>query len=105
DLVVFPDHGRADRFARAVGLATDPTVVMNCPRKLSSIPCDRLEQVLESSGCKGSRAVYFHGWIGPSRCMEVIIRSMRLWPKCSVLVLVGPISAAYHNALLQVANS
>jgi glycosyltransferase involved in cell wall biosynthesis len=48
----------------------------------------------------GRPAVYFQGWVGPSRCLEATIQSMRWWPKTAVFVIVGPVAESYQGALM-----
>ena len=100
DLVIYSDAGRADIFARQAGLKEHPTVVMNCPRRLAKVPMDYLAAKLAGGGIAGRLAVYFHGWVGPSRCLEATIQSMRWWPKTAVFVIVGPVAESYRGTLM-----
>jgi len=99
DMVVHADRGRAEVFVKAAGLPRFPEVVMNCPRLRESVPEESLSARLHELGHGGKRAVYFHGWIGTSRCMETTIESMSQWPNDTVLVLVGPVSKDYRRKL------
>ena len=100
DLVIYSDAGRAEIFARQAELKAHPKVVMNCPRLLAKVPEDHLAAKLAGRGMAGRPTVYFHGWVGPSRCIEATIRSMRWWPKTSVFVIVGPVAESYRGALV-----
>jgi glycosyltransferase involved in cell wall biosynthesis len=100
DLVIYPDAGRAEFFSRQARLDKHPTVVMNCPRRLAKVPAESLAAKLAGRGMAGSLAVYFHGWVGPSRCIEAAIQSMRWWPKTAVFVIVGPVAENYRAALM-----
>jgi glycosyltransferase involved in cell wall biosynthesis len=104
DLVVFPDGGRADIFAKEARLTTRPTVVMNCPPRMAVVPEDHLTARLAQNGMAGFSSVYFHGSIGPSRCLETVIRSMRSWPERTSFVMVGPVAKTYRNALIALAR-
>ena len=104
DLVTFPDAGRAEVFAGVAGLKTRPVVVMNCPRRMVRVPEDHLTTKLAEHGLAGFSSVYFHGWIGPSRCLETVIQSMRWWPERTLFVMIGPISEAYRDSLLALAR-
>ena len=105
DLITFPDAGRAEVFMRQSGLRKRPKVIVNCPRKLSQLPEDRLAARLSEHGLGGCQAVYFHGWIGPSRCLDVVLASMKYWPANAVFVVVGPIAKDYRQALLALAGN
>jgi glycosyltransferase involved in cell wall biosynthesis len=100
DLITCPDKGRAGILAKAAGLERLPTVIMNCPRRTARVPPDALAGRLASRGKAGFRAVYFHGWIGPSRGLEKVIDSIRWWPEDAVFVAVGPVTGGYRECLL-----
>lgn len=103
DLIVFPDQDRADIFDRVLTLPKFPRMVMNCPRLRSSVPENRLAERLEELGFKDAKTVYFHGWIGPTRCIEAVIESIKLWPAAALFILVGPVAHDYRNALERLA--
>ena len=105
DLVTFSDARRAEIFSRQASLDAVPSVVMNCPRRISQLPVDRLASKLAERGMQGRVAVYFHGWIGPSRCLEVVIQSIKWWPASAVFVMVGPIAEDYRRSLELLAAS
>ena len=92
DEIVFPDQGRAEVFRQHVRGRREYRIVMNCPRRRETLPNDTLAQRLREAGHGGAGAIYFHGWIGPSRCLEPVIASIPQWPDNTVLVLVGPVS-------------
>jgi glycosyltransferase involved in cell wall biosynthesis len=77
---------------------------MNCPRRLAKVPADHLAAKLAAHELAGFSAVYFHGWIGPSRCLETVIQSMRWWPARTLFVMVGPVMATYRDSLLALAR-
>jgi len=103
-LVTFSDSYRARFFASSRGLSVAPSVIPNCPRRLASLPQNHLRARLGELGIADEKAVYFHGWIGPSRCLEVLVQSMRFWPAIAVLVLAGPICEHYKQSLQQLAQ-
>lgn len=104
DLVAFPDRARAEVFAAAAELETRATVVMNCPRRMVSVPEEHLSARLTEHGFAGFSTVYFHGWIGPSRCLETVIQSMCCWPERTVFAMVGPCAETYRNSLIALAK-
>ena len=104
DLVAFPDRARAEVFAAAAELETRATVVMNCPRRMVSVPEEHLSARLAEHGFAGFSTVYFHGWIGPSRCLETVIQSMCCWPERTVFAMVGPCAETYRNSLIALAK-
>ena len=104
DLVSCPDQGRGEILTKTAGLTRAPMVVMNCPRRMESVPQDGLSARLAERGMADLRTVYFHGWMGPNRGLEVIIQSMRWWPEDSIFTLVGPAAEAYRTSLLHIAS-
>ena len=104
DMLTCPDEGRANVFFHEAGLRMRPRVIMNCPRKMLRCPDPRLGAKLIEYGLGGRPAVYFHGWIGPSRCLEAVIQSMRWWPTEAVFVAVGPVAENYRRSLSALAG-
>jgi glycosyltransferase involved in cell wall biosynthesis len=104
DLVVFPDNGRARVFSQRIPLSHPPTVVMNCPRRLSSVPEDKLRPQLRQMGFDPVRVVYFQGDVSSSRCPETMIKSMAFWPANAILVLVGPVQRDFQQTLTSLAQ-
>lgn len=105
DLVVFPDSHRARVYREQVNLEFNEMIVMNCPRRIDSLPENRLSPRLQELGISPeTKTVFFQGWIGPSRCFEAILESMSHWPDNTVFVLVGPVSDQYRNKLEQIAS-
>lgn len=106
DLVIFPDQARAQHYQKAVGKSVSPIIVNNCPLRVTDAPTNMLSERLVDRGLPGSaQIVLFQGWIGPSRCIEPVIRSMRGWPKDALFVLIGPIRASYKVELDKLARS
>ncbi|MEQ8744312.1 glycosyltransferase [Parasphingorhabdus sp.] len=106
DMVIFPDAGRADAFHRIIGKRIEAQVVFNCPRRLETPPADSLHPALADRGIKvAGPIVLFQGWIGPSRCVEAVIRSMTVWPLDASLVLIGPVKDAYRAELVALASA
>ena len=103
DLVIFPDRFRAEIFTKQARLPRPPSIVMNCPRKISVLPANALAPYLKFARHENSRVVFFQGWMGPHRGLESLIRSMTTWPADSVLVLVGPAPDAYRKSLIELA--
>ncbi len=104
DLVMCPDQGRGEILAETAGLARDPMVVMNCPRRTEDVPRDGLGPRLAELGMADLQTVYFHGWIGPNRGLEAVIHSMRWWPGDSIFAIVGPVVDGYRTSLLSFAS-
>ena len=105
DLLIFPDKNRSDHFIRLAKLSKPPLIVMNCPKVVQQLPLNALSPYLKAHKNNMNKIVYFHGWIGPSRGIETVIKSMEIWPKNSLFVLVGPIAESYKDALLVLAES
>ena len=103
DLVIFPDAHRAGIFGAQAGLMCSPAIVMNCPRRLAELPANTLAVCLKAAGLANCRVVFFQGWLGPDRGLESLVRSMKLWPAESALVLVGPATDSYKKSLLDLA--
>ncbi|MGI8839009.1 MAG: glycosyltransferase family 4 protein [Pyrinomonadaceae bacterium] len=99
DLVILPDKHRADLLQSRVRLRREPLVVMNCPRRLPTVPNSLLLPLLRERGITTSRIVHYQGALGPHHGLETVIKSMRLWPSDSVFVVVGAGSAEYLKKL------
>jgi glycosyltransferase involved in cell wall biosynthesis len=105
DLVVVPDQHRADLLARSSKLKIEPLVVMNCPRRLATLPDSLLIPLLRERGITTDRVVHYHGSVGPNHMLETVIRSMRLWPADAVFVIIGGGSENYIGGLKALAAS
>jgi glycosyltransferase involved in cell wall biosynthesis len=103
-LVCHADTGRAELFARETAAKLASAVVINCGRRLAQVPEEHLTVKLAERGLAGVPAVCFHGWIGPSRCLEILIESMRWWPEPSVFVAIGPVADAYRSRLVALSH-
>lgn len=104
DMVIFPDANRADAFNKLIGKQIKAQVVFNCPRRLETLPADSLHRALVHRGIQAEGPiVLFQGWIGPSRCVEAVIKSMAAWPLEARLVLIGPVKDAYRAELVALA--
>ena len=99
DIVVFPDKHRGERFLAEVGLRRDIAVVMNCPRRLANLPEPTLREALRYAGKEAAQMVLYNGSVGPGHGLELAVRSIPFWPSGSLLVLIGPCSASYRQAL------
>lgn len=105
DLLIFPDASRAAVFPGNAELSQKVRIVNNCPRILKSLPENRLlDEVRKRSLPEGARFVVFQGWIGPSRCIDKVIRGIPKWPSDSYLALIGPIRPEYQKELLALAR-
>jgi glycosyltransferase involved in cell wall biosynthesis len=105
DLTIFPDRDRAEVYRTATAGSFTSSIVMNCPRRVEHVPEDRLRPALHKVGVDArADIVLFQGWIGPSRCFEAVIRSMKHWPARSHFVLIGPVSGQYRRSLEQLAE-
>lgn len=103
DLVLFPDKFRANAFQEDVGLQRAPMIVMNCPRKVLELPTAGLRQKMPS--CDDNPViVLYNGSIGPSRGVDLAVRSMPYWPDNAVFALVGPCSESYRAQLIELAT-
>jgi glycosyltransferase involved in cell wall biosynthesis len=105
DLVVVPDQHRGDLLARTSKLKTKPLVVMNCPRRLATLPNSLLMPLLRERGVATDKVVHYQGSVGPNHILETVIRSMRLWPKHAVFVIIGGGSENYLRGLKALAAS
>ncbi|QDV59321.1 glycosyltransferase [Rosistilla oblonga] len=100
DLVVFPDRARSRVYKEKTNRDFNELIVMNCPARLDNLPNNRLgPRLAELNVPTNTKVVFFQGWIGPSRCFEAIVESMKRWPTDSVLVLIGPVSDQYRISL------
>jgi glycosyltransferase involved in cell wall biosynthesis len=105
DGIIFPDANRAQCFQRETRLKNVPWVVMNCPRKLKSLPKGILRKKLVSSGVevKGP-IVLFQGSVGYNQCLERVIRSMRWWPHDAIFIMLGPLASDWGSHLMRIAK-
>jgi glycosyltransferase involved in cell wall biosynthesis len=99
DAVIVPDTYRAEYIQSMAKLKTPPLVVMNCPRRLLKLPESSLLPLLQKRGIYSCTIVHYQGSIGPDHCLETVIKSMRLWPKDSILVIVGEAHQDYLKQL------
>lgn len=83
-LVVVPDAGRASLLHKQLGLSVTPTVVPNFPMLKDGAPTP--------AGSLGSFEVIYGGSISRQQMIDVIIRSVPLWPKGARFVLLGDTS-------------
>ncbi len=99
DLVVMPDLHRAQWLQKTVGLKELPMVVMNCPRRLETLPESRLLPFLRERSINTTRIVHYQGAVGPDHNFEEIIASMRFWPTDAIFVIVGAVDDEYKCEL------
>jgi glycosyltransferase involved in cell wall biosynthesis len=102
DLTVMPDSYRAAALAEEEKLDRLPTVVRNCPRRLTAPPADRLSKT--KSLRRGKLTVLFQGAISENYYADTIVKSMVWWPVGSVMVFLGPIKAAFEARLRELAR-
>jgi glycosyltransferase involved in cell wall biosynthesis len=99
DLVILPDKHRAHLLQSAVRLKTEPQIVMNCPRRLSTLPNSLLLPLLSERRITTNKIVHYQGSVGPDHGLEAVIESMRFWPADAVFVIVGGGRERYFNSL------
>ena len=105
DLVIFPDHFRAEAFRTATGLTNAPSVAFNCPRRLGEVPRETLTERVRALGLAAvGPIVYFHGWIGPHNFLENLLQAL-VGAKDATLVLAGPVTDSYKKSLMEKAQS
>jgi glycosyltransferase involved in cell wall biosynthesis len=105
DLVVFPDADRARIFQERAGLKLPPSVVMNCPRRMATVPASPLRQRLAELGRSQVHVVGYLGSIGADQGLVEAAYSMRHWPSDSVLALIGGASEVMKKRILEAAAS
>jgi glycosyltransferase involved in cell wall biosynthesis len=105
DLVVFPDADRARIFQMRAGLRLPPRVVMNCPRRMATVPASPLRQRIAEFGPSAGAIVCYLGSIGADQGLPEAARSMRHWPSNSIFVLVGGASESMRKRILEAAAS
>ena len=106
EMMIFPDRRRADRFAQEMSLNTKPTVVMNCPRRLSQLPVPSLQERLHKLGHDaGTKTVLYVGVLGESHGLEVAVRGMKFWPTDTLFVLAGSGSEEFKARLRREAGA
>lgn len=94
DKIVFPDINRVKFFLNEAKLAKLPDIdiVMNAPLCINKLPPNRLIDVLRVKGFSiDTKIVLYQGTIGNAQTILEVIKSMNLWPKDTVLVLIGTI--------------
>lgn len=103
DLVVFSDAWRAQCYQQDARLVKLPTVVMNCPMRMDTVPPSPLGELLAEQGKKGWKTVCYLGSVGWDQGVLQAAASMLSWPAKSLFVLIGPCSADIKQRLHQVA--
>jgi glycosyltransferase involved in cell wall biosynthesis len=105
DLVLFPDRGRLEEVSRTTIFKTETQVVMNCPRRLDTVPVPRLRGFLGERGVAPSeQLVVFCGSISWPRGLLEVVQGMKQWPERASLVLVGPANGEFLERLLVLAR-
>ncbi len=89
DLVVMPDAHRANIVQEECGLQKRPLIVMNCPRRLESLPPSRLLPYLRKRRVPTDKIVHYQGTVSSDHNLARVIESMRWWPPDAVFVIVG----------------
>ena len=105
NLVVFSDRHRARIFQERAGLGVLPKVVMNCSRRLESVPASPLRKRLTELGFPPSPLVCYLGSIGADQGLVEAAMSMKHWPTDALLVLIGPASDTMKGAILEAAGA
>lgn len=100
DLVVVADELRASEFQSSARLRIKPQVVMNCPRRLASVP----SSVSDVAPSFGDTAICYLGSVGTNQGLIEAAASMRYWPQDSVFVLIGASSKAMQAKILAAAD-
>jgi len=101
DMWIVPDSDRAALLSKAVRPPRESFVVMNCPRRLGTLPGGNLKERLRQTGFRPRKIVLFQGSIDGSRCLETLLASMSRWPADAGLVLLGPVESGYKARLLR----
>lgn len=104
DLVVMPDRHRAQWVQQKCGLRELPMVVMNCPRRLETLPASRLLPWLRERGVSTDKIVHYQGAVGADHNFERLIESMQFWPDDAVFVIVGSGPENYVEQLRSLAR-
>lgn len=105
DLVIVPDLHRAQWIQQRFDLPELPMVVMNCPRRLETLPPSRLLPWLHERGIFTDKIVHYQGAVGSHHFLEAVIASMRFWPLNAVFVIVGAVSDGYRRELEALAEA
>lgn len=106
EITIFPDAHRAECFAREMKALSKPTVVMNCPRRMTELPAPALQQHLHKLGHgAGTKTVLYVGVIGESHGLEVAVRGMKFWPADALFVLAGSGSEEFKARLRREAEA
>lgn len=95
------DSYRAAAFYRERKLPRYPTVIRNCPRKMSHLPVGKLRKKLLSMGITKKHILLFQGAIGVNYYADNIVTSMEYWPSDSVMVFIGPVRPLIKDVLKQ----
>lgn len=95
DLVIFSDSYRASIFEREARLRTKTEIVMNCPTTIPSVPISNLSHTLSELGLSHKQVVCYLGSIGFNQGLVEVAKSMYLWPKDAIFILIGP----YHQKI------
>jgi glycosyltransferase involved in cell wall biosynthesis len=106
DRIVFPDINRARFFKEEVKLNKLPDIVMNTPLRINALPSNRLKEALEVKGFNANaKVVLYQGVISETQSILEVIKSMALWPKNTVLVLLGYISGDFLEKVYDITKS
>jgi len=104
DLIVFPDAHRAQLFQQRADLHEPPRVVMNCPRKMDTVPASPLRQRLAEIGRSYGSVVCYLGSIGADQGLPEAAGSMNRWPSDSLFVLIGAAAESMRARILAAAG-
>ena len=104
DCVIVPDRDRLENLFGDFSFSRPPFVVMNCPRRLESLPSSATPELFGlTEVCGDDARVIYLGSVGAAHGLETAVRSMKLWPPNSRFVAVGPVSDDYRHQLLELA--
>jgi len=88
--IVFCDFHRAKYFQKEAKLNKLPLIVMNVPLRKNDLPENKLKDILrKKSYDTDNKVILYQGKIGDGKALEEVLKSMPLWPKNTVLVLMG----------------
>jgi len=105
DLLIVPDHARAQVMVEQLKLPRFPAIVANCPITSPDPESTLLGDTLAKQGKHFERIVWRQGMINVSHGIEVTIRSMPFWASQSWgFVLLGPGEPKYKDSLIQLAT-
>jgi len=90
------DQGRLKCLADEMAAPFTSRVVMNCPRRLETLPSPTpVSELTQGQANRRGGIVLYCGSVGPGRGVLSGVRSMPWWPADSLFVLAGPCSEQF----------